>query len=109
MEQTNGVYNEQEVLIGNVIASETNHIIHGLLLFNLDNFYKVNEVLGYEKGDEILEEVNNIVKTFFRGTDIVSKLKWGEYIVLIQNPKTVNDIEKIAEKILKNILLKKNR
>lgn len=103
MEQLKGVYNEQELVIDRIITAETNHVIHGLLLLNLDDFYKVNEALGFEKGDHILELVNDKVQKFFKGTDIVSKLKWGEYAVLIQNPKTVNDIEKIAEKVLKSI------
>ena len=103
MEQLNGVYNEQEVLMNKIVTSESRHVIHGLLLFNVDNLTMLNELIGVEKADEVLGLVNDKVKNFFRGTDIVAKLKWGEYAVLIQIPKAINDVEKIAEKVLKYI------
>jgi len=103
MDNQNVLYNEQEKIIDNILKTENRHVIHGMFIINLDNFFVINNALGVEKGNEILLVINEVIKNFFKGTDVVAQLKFGEYAVLIQNPRTINDIERICDKILTNI------
>jgi len=46
-----------------------------LLLFDLDNFKKVNDTCGHASGDEVLREVFRAAQETVRGSDIVAR--WG--------------------------------
>ncbi len=96
-------YTENEKKIDEIIVAEKKHIIHSLLLINIDNLYKINEELGIEEADSVLKMVGEEIKNFFKGTDVVAQINLGEYAVLIQNPKSINDIEKICDRMLKHI------
>lgn len=96
-------YNELEELIDTVIKSEKDHVIHGLLIFNLDNFAEINNLVGIDGGNEILDVVSGKISEFFKGTDIVAKLHGDEYVVLARNLRAVTDIEKLCEKILASV------
>ena len=73
------------------------------MVFNIDDFARINNEIGIEESDKILQEIFNTVSSCFRGTDIVVKLKGDEYVVLIKNPGSITNIEKLSEKILKRI------
>jgi len=103
MSQELSFYNELEELIDSIIKSEKDHVIHGLLVFNLDNFAHVNENLGMEAGDMILDIINDKIGDCFKGTDVVAKLRGDEYAVLIRNLSSVTDIEKLCEKMLRMV------
>lgn len=96
-------YNEMEEMIDSVIKAENGHEIHGLLIFNLDNFGEINKMVGIEGGDEILDIISSKLGDFFKGTDIVAKLKGDEYAVLVRNIRSINDIEKLSDKILRSV------
>lgn len=99
----NELYSEAERNIDNILLSENKHVIHSLLVINIDDLYRLNEKLGVEETDAILNMISEIIKNFFKGTDIVAQINLGEYAILIQNPKSVNDIEKICDRMLKHI------
>ena len=103
MEQGLLFYNELEELIDTVIKAEKDRIIHALLIFNLDNFADINTCVGIEGGNEILDLISSKLSEFFKGTDIVAKLRGDEYAVLIRNIRTITDVEKLCENILRSV------
>jgi diguanylate cyclase (GGDEF)-like protein len=96
-------YNELEALIDTVIKAERDHVIHGLLIFNLDDFAEINNLVGVDGGNEILDIISGKINEFFKGTDIVAKLRGDEYAVLVRNIRAVTDLEKLCEKILTSV------
>ena len=96
-------YNELEELIDTVIKAEKDRNIHALMIFNLDNFADVNNTVGIEGGNEILDLISSKLSEFFKGTDIVAKLRGDEYAVLIRNIRAITDIEKLCENILRSV------
>lgn len=71
---------------------------------DLDNFKKLNDTLGHQKGDQALQDVANILRQHFREYDIVCRLGGDEFMVFVQNiPRNV--IEKNIGSLLKKLML----
>jgi diguanylate cyclase (GGDEF)-like protein/PAS domain S-box-containing protein len=71
-----------------------------LMFLDLDRFKSVNDTLGHNIGDLLLQEAAERVSNCVRETDTVSRLGGDEFTVIIPDLHQVNDIEKIANKIL---------
>lgn len=71
-----------------------------LMFLDLDRFKSVNDTLGHNVGDLLLQEAAVRISTCVRETDTVSRLGGDEFTVIIPDLHHVNDIEKIANKIL---------
>ena len=50
-----------------------------LLYIDLDNFKRVNDVHGHQRGDEVLKELANILATQTRVNDVVARLGGDEF------------------------------
>lgn len=85
------------------ISKEDGSSIHGILVFNIDNFSQVNETFGYEVGDEIIKLINENTLRLFRGSDIIVQLNGGEFMVYNRNIGEINNAETLAENLLKSI------
>ena len=73
-----------------------------LLFIDLDRFKIVNDSLGHNIGDQLLNEVGQRIKSSVRSQDIVAHHAGDEFIILIENvSKDETDI--IAERILSSL------
>lgn len=69
-----------------------------MILIDLDNFKTVNDELGHEKGDELLCQVSDILRSNFRKTDCVARIGGDEFLIMM--PKIGNK-ENVSEKLKK--------
>jgi len=68
------------------IAAATRHGGHGALLFiDLDDFKKINDTLGHDMGDLLLQQVAERLKTCVREGDTVARLGGDEFVVMLTN------------------------
>lgn len=95
--------NEDENSIKREIENENQDVLHGIIVFNIDNFIIVNEMYGRAYGDRILKIVSDQMSKMFRGTDIVVKLRGDEFIVLTKNIREIRNIELLATKLLDSV------
>lgn len=95
--------NEEENAIKRIIENETSEVLHGILVFNIDNFIIVNEMFGRSTGNQILKQVQDKMQRLFRGSDIIVKLRGDEFIVFSKNIRELSNIELLANKVLKKI------
>lgn len=58
-----------------------------LLIFDIDNFKKVNDCYGHSKGDDILRNVGNILRQFCRSDDIAGRVGGDEFLVFLKEMK----------------------
>lgn len=79
----------------------------GLLLFDLDNFKKVNDCYGHIEGDRILIETVSILKDVANRDDIVVRFGGDEFAIVVNNA-TFEKMDMIANKVLEAFHLKKN-
>lgn len=74
----------------------------GLLLIDIDNFKVVNDSLGYETGDKLIKLFGERLTLMTRTTDIVTRIGSDQFILMIKDTDEINDLNKVAQKILKS-------
>ncbi len=71
-----------------------------VLFFDLDHFKNVNDTLGHEAGDQLLQEVATRVKTCLRDSDTVARMGGDEFVALLPELDEEKYIVTVAQKIL---------
>lgn len=82
-----------------------NKIPHALLVFDLDNFKKVNDSLGHEVGDVLLCKVAERIRGLGRNQDSVYRLGGDEFSLIVENTNDIHTITSIAKQVLDSIAL----
>ena len=73
-----------------------------MMLFDIDNFKKINDTYGHNEGDRVLKEIANIIKTTIRKTDLAFRYGGEEFMIIF--PKTqVTSANIIAQRIKSQI------
>src|SRR5437899_5177846 len=71
-----------------------------LLLFDIDGFKSVNDTLGHEAGDRLLQEIAERVARRVRQADTFARFGGDEFVVLMDVTRDSSDAERVAEAIL---------
>ena len=75
----------------------------GLLYLDLDNFKFVNDTLGHDVGDKLLQAVVERVGSCVRKWDTVARMGGGEFTIIVDNlppSSTVKTLAGIAKKVM---------
>ncbi|MEO8418001.1 MAG: EAL domain-containing protein [Methylophilaceae bacterium] len=70
---------------------------------DLDGFKLVNDVLGHHVGDEVLLAVAKRLNTAVRGGDIVARMGGDEFVALLEDIKSDQDIVPIVDRIIHSL------
>lgn len=81
--------------------AQDNKEILGLLFFDLDGFKKVNDTLGHDFGDFLLKEVAQKLSHCLRTTDHLARMGGDEFVAIITDNPTLDQLEIIATRSLK--------
>lgn len=68
-----------------------------LLYLDLDRFKLINDTLGHEVGDRLLQKVAQIIRDCVRSEDVVARLGGDEFTVLAENIASPEDAAVIAQ------------
>lgn len=71
-----------------------------ILLFDLDDFKKVNDSYGHSVGDELLIEASIRFQSVVRDTDMACRLGGDEFAILLSQLEDIDGAIKVAEKLL---------
>jgi diguanylate cyclase (GGDEF)-like protein/putative nucleotidyltransferase with HDIG domain len=86
-----GLYNHRyfhESLRAELTRSSRNHDSVALLMLDIDDFKKVNDVYGHGVGDQVLRELAEQLKQAVRGSDVVCRLGGEEFGVVMGSCRT---------------------
>lgn len=79
------------------------NINHALLVFDLDNFKKINDSMGHQVGDNILCQVAERMLALSRKKDTVYRLGGDEFSIIIEDTNDIHTITSLAKGILSTI------
>ncbi|WP_235189708.1 diguanylate cyclase domain-containing protein [Methylotenera sp. L2L1] len=76
-----------------------------VVFIDLDNFKQLNDTLGHDKGDALLQEVAQRLKKCVRDHDTVARLGGDEFVILVEDlsvelEQAKSYVEAIGQKIL---------
>lgn len=71
----------------------------GLMLLDIDHFKDINDSLGHDRGDELLEQVAERLRGALRGNDVVARLGGDEFAVLLPDVRSVENAERLARRV----------
>jgi diguanylate cyclase (GGDEF)-like protein len=80
-------------------AARSGHQV-GLLLFDIDGFKSVNDTLGHEAGDRLLQEIAERVGRRVRQADTFARVGGDEFVILMELAHGKSDAVAVAETVL---------
>ncbi len=75
----------------------------GVIFLDLDNFKSVNDTLGHDFGDELLQRAARRLRSALRSEDTVARLGGDEFVVILPQPASADEVAQVAEKILQTM------
>jgi diguanylate cyclase (GGDEF)-like protein/PAS domain S-box-containing protein len=75
-----------------------------VLFLDLDRFKIINDTMGHDAGDELLQEISARLKNTLRAVDITARLGGDEFVILIEEVSDSNNVVTVAHKILTSII-----
>ena len=73
-----------------------------IILFDLDNFKKVNDTYGHQFGDEVLIAVAKGIKSVLRASDVIGRYGGEEFLVILPNTDS-DEAYVVANKIRETV------
>jgi diguanylate cyclase (GGDEF)-like protein/PAS domain S-box-containing protein len=74
-----------------------------VMFIDLDQFKEINDSLGHAMGDAVLKETAIRLESCLRSTDTVARLGGDEFTVLLEDVRSVEEVSRIADKLLRSI------
>ena len=74
-----------------------------LLFIDLDGFKPVNDTFGHSSGDRVLQSVGKRLKACSDSGDVVARVGGDEFLMLLVNAGTQDDVSQRARKIVESL------
>lgn len=95
-----------------LLQERLNHILqlresrqHAILFMDLNRFKLINDSLGHDVGDQLLQQIGKRICRCVRTGDTVARLGGDEFVVLLENVESITNIIHAVDKILHSIAL----
>ncbi len=75
-----------------------------VFFIDLDHFKAINDSLGHDAGDQLLQEIAKRFKQSLRTVDVVGRLGGDEFIILIEDVDELSQVGTLAHKILSSAI-----
>jgi diguanylate cyclase (GGDEF)-like protein len=90
------------------LAQEIRHLQHqenhmAIIYLDLDDFKRINDTMGHEAGDHLLQKVSQRIRDSVRSNDIVARLGGDEFAVALLNLESPSDARLIIESIMLSV------
>ncbi len=86
-----------------VARCDRQHTISAIIFMDIDRFKVVNDSLGHDIGDSLLQIIANRLRDTVRINDTVARLGGDEFTVILENVVNTENAASIARKIIRHI------
>jgi diguanylate cyclase (GGDEF)-like protein/PAS domain S-box-containing protein len=76
-----------------------------VLFLDLDHFKNVNDTMGHEAGDQLLQAVARRIKSTLRQSDTVGRMGGDEFVVLLSELQNPDDAARLAQELLRAVCM----
>lgn len=80
-------------------ASRDNHTV-AILFLDLDRFKHINDTLGHNIGDQLLQSVSDLLKNCLRSEDTLARLGGDEFTMILPHLNNTDGAATVAQNIL---------
>lgn len=77
--------------------------LFSILFLDLDRFKIINDTLGHDTGDLVLQKVASRLREELRATDTIARLGGDEFAILLEDVKSISDVTKVAQNIINTL------
>ncbi len=77
--------------------------VQALVLLDVDNFKEINDTYGHQTGDIYLQDFVRAVRSVLRSDDILGRTGGDEFILLLQNCESKEEVEEIVRSIVEQV------
>jgi diguanylate cyclase (GGDEF)-like protein/PAS domain S-box-containing protein len=71
-----------------------------VMFLDLDNFKNINDSLGHDAGDRLLQAVAQRIVQTTRSSDTVARLGGDEFAVLVEGIATITEVQRLADALI---------
>jgi diguanylate cyclase (GGDEF)-like protein len=97
--------NKLEQFVSQILAQSRRHQESFALMFiDLDRFKNINDTIGHEAGDLLLQIIADRLKGAIRNTDLVARLGGDEFVIVVTDVHKSESVAVIAHKILESVM-----
>lgn len=86
-----------------IAAGERGGRMVGVMILNLDNFKDVNDTIGHDAGDIVLQRTADILKGCARDGDTVARLGGDEFGIIMPGVKNADDALHLAGRLVRAV------
>lgn len=73
----------------------------GVVFIDLDRFKEINDTLGHETGDKVVQLLAKRLSEHLRRVDTIARFGGDEFILLVENLTNMSDLNEILHKLMK--------
>ncbi len=92
-----------ELATNKLLAARRSQKFNAAFFIDLDHFKQINDTLGHRVGDLLLCEVASRLQNCVRDSDLVARFGGDEFVMLISDASSVNDVGQLAAKIVESV------
>jgi diguanylate cyclase (GGDEF)-like protein/PAS domain S-box-containing protein len=85
------------------VHNDTNEHLFAVLLMDIDQLKRINEMLGYAVGDQLIVALSKRLESCVRSTDTIARLKSDEFAILLQDLNEIDEAQHVVERIFEKI------
>lgn len=74
-----------------------------LFFIDLDRFKQINDSLGHDAGDALLQVIGKRLENLLRKSDTVARLGGDEFVVMVEKVNTERDVSHLASEMIKEL------
>jgi diguanylate cyclase (GGDEF)-like protein/PAS domain S-box-containing protein len=87
-----------------LVRARRHNRLLAVLFIDLDRFKNINDTLGHEAGDQLLQQLSARLRRCVREDDTVARFGGDEFVILLDDVILESDINDMAKKVLEELV-----